>query len=103
MLFLLELSKYLGCYPDTANRQDPYFDLVEGQFCRQRPSNPYIDGKELLAFNELLRMGFDDLHTLKLGKKSRNNLLNLLLRYFEAHIQGFRKPRSLSILNEVFT
>lgn len=103
LLFLLELSKYLGCYPDTSNPEAPYFDLEGGQFCQSRPASHYIEGKDLEALKALMETGFEDLHTLKLSKKGRNSLLNVLLLYLEAHIQGFRKPRSLSVLNEVFT
>ena len=38
----------------------------------------------------------------KLNQTSRNEFLKMLLLYYELHIEGFRKPKSLSVLNEIF-
>jgi DNA repair protein RecO (recombination protein O) len=103
LLFLLELCRYLGIYPDTAHIQAPYFDLSEGCFVKVTPLSPSISGEELSHFRTLLGMEFDEIHNIGLGKASRNTLMNSLLTYYEIHLQGFRKPRSLAVLNEVFS
>lgn len=103
ILFLLELSKYLGFYPDTSQRQLPFFDLAEGRFLQAPSLNPGISGVALEHFRAFLGMDFDALHSIKLGKTNRIALLQTLLQYFEIHLHGFRKPRSLAILNEVFS
>ena len=80
-----------------------YFDLLEGEFVKSPSLNPILDGENLKHFKELLGINFDTLHTIKLNKKNRQELLKNLVLYFELHLQGFRKPKSLAVLNEVFS
>ena len=49
-----------------------------------------------------LGINFDAIHTVKMNKTDRQDLLKSLILYFELHLQGFRKPKSLVILNEIF-
>ncbi|MBT8184754.1 MAG: DNA repair protein RecO [Eudoraea sp.] len=102
LFFLLELTKYLGCYPESENREAVYFDLLEGEFTDQPTLNPHLSESKLVNFKAFLGINFDTIHTVKLGKKDRQELLQSLVMYFELHLHGFRKPRSLSILNDVF-
>ncbi|WP_298487977.1 DNA repair protein RecO [uncultured Maribacter sp.] len=102
LYFLLQLTRYLGIYPDTSNKQALYFDLLEGEFVNSPSLNPMIENKNLDNFKTLLGIKFDVIHTIKLHKESRQNLLKSLVLYYELHLQGFRKPKSLAILNEVF-
>ena len=102
LFFLLELTKYLGFYPDTINSNADYFDLQEGEFTNQHSLNPILSGEKLAHFKAFLGINFDAIHTVKLGKKERQELLQNLLLYFEVHLHGFKKPRSLAILNDVF-
>ncbi len=102
LFFLLELTKYLGFYPDTHFKDAPYFDLVEGEFTQHATLHPTLSGKKLDDFRAFLGINFDAIHTIKLGKNDRLELVQNLILYFEVHLHGFRKPRSLAILNEVF-
>ena len=102
LYFLMVLSKYLGFYPDTNNLEASYFDLLEGEFV-QRPSlNPIISGRCLSLFKQILGTNFDALERVKMTKTERQEVLKSIVLYFELHLQGFRKPKSLAILNEVF-
>ncbi|HUH27191.1 DNA repair protein RecO [Gelidibacter sp.] len=102
LLFLLELSKHLGFYPDTSQSEFPYFNLRSGSF-ELKPQTPYtISGENLILMKQLLGIKFDALKSLKLHSKQRQALLNILLLYFELHLSDFRKPKSLQIFNEVF-
>lgn len=102
LLFLLELSKHLGFYPDTSQSNFPYFNLRSGSF-ELKPQTPYtISGENLVLMKQLLGIKFDSLNSLKLHSKQRQSFLNLLLLYFELHLSDFRKPKSLQIFNEVF-
>lgn len=80
-----------------------YFDLLEGEFVKAPSLNPILEGENLKHFKELLGINFDAIHTIKLNKKNRQELLKNLVLYFELHLQGFRKPKSLAVLNEVFS
>ena len=103
LCFLLRLTKYLGVYPDTSNNQRMYFDLLEGEFVSTPSLNPMLQNKNLSNFKMVLGINFDALHSLVLNKVDRQELLKSLILYFELHLQGFRKPKSLDVLNEVFS
>ncbi|MFX0556270.1 DNA repair protein RecO [Maribacter sp. CXY002] len=100
--FLLLLTKYLGFYPDTNAIDADCFDLLEGEFNRVPTLNPLLTGENLSFFKQFLGINFDTIHTIKMRKENRQELLKSLVLYYELHLQGFRKPKSLAILNEVF-
>jgi len=103
LYFLLLLTKYLGFYPDTSEVMLPYFDLLEGVFSSTLGLNPMLQGDNLTYFKKFLGTNFDTFHSIKMKKINRQQLLQSLILYFELHLQGFRKPKSLAILNEVFS
>ncbi|SHI40336.1 DNA repair protein RecO [Pseudozobellia thermophila] len=100
---LLRLTKYLGFYPDTATIGASYFDLVEGGFTDTPSLNPTLGGDNLNYFKTFLGTNFDGIDSIKMSKKNRQELLRSLVHYYELHLQGFRKPKSLAVLNEVFS
>jgi DNA repair protein RecO (recombination protein O) len=101
--FLMNLTRYLGFYPDTNVMHLPFFDLLEGEFTTLPSLNPVLSGENLIFFKKVLGTNFDALSMIKMNKKNRQELLHSLVLYFELHLQGFRKPKSLAILNEVFS
>ena len=103
VLFLLNMTKYLGFYPDTSSICHlPYFDLQEGSFSTSPTLNPMVQGENLTAFKLLLGINFDALPTIKIRKAQRRELLKTVILYFQLHLHGFRKPKSLEVLNAVF-
>lgn len=102
ILFLLNLTKYLGFYPDTFLEEAPFFDLQEGEFCESPSLNPLIQSENLVNFKKFLGMDFDALQTIQLTKSNRRELLKTMILYFRLHVHGFREPKSLAVLNEVF-
>ena len=102
LVFLMNLTKYLGFYPEKGD-QFIYFDLIEGKFSNNIQSNIYISGQNLESFKALYGTNFDTLERLKLNKTKRHDLLEIIIQYFELHLPGFRKPRSLEVLKTVFS
>ncbi len=102
LLFLMNLTKYLGFYPEKDNNC-LYFDLEEGKFSSQKLTNHYISGENLIHFKSLLGTNFDVLHELKFNKKIRQTTLEILVQYFQLHLPGFNKPKSLEVLKMVFS
>jgi DNA repair protein RecO (recombination protein O) len=102
LYFLLSLTKYLGFYPDTNQIEASCFDLLEGEFTDTPSLNPIITGENLNLLKHFLGINFDGMDTIKMRKTNRQELLRFLVLYFELHLHGFRKPKSLAILNEVF-
>jgi DNA repair protein RecO (recombination protein O) len=102
LLFLLNLTKYLGFPPDNYNKTNAYFNLSNGLFETNKDELYSVSGKDSMILKQLLDIDFDALHTIKLNSKQRQSFLNMLLLYFELHLGDFRKPKSLQILNQVF-
>lgn len=102
LLFLLKLTSYLGFYPDDENMEFNYFNLLEGVFCDSKVNDYCIKGTNLTLLKQLLGTNFDELNLLKLNQIHRSNFLGMLLDYYQLHIDAFKKPKSLSVLNEIF-
>lgn len=101
LLFLLELTKHLGFYPDTAQLDFPYFNLTSGAFESILQANS-VSGENLVTLKRLLGIKFDTLNSVKLNSSQRQSFLNMLLLYYELQLGDFRKPKSLQIFNQVF-
>ena len=99
--FLIGLTKYLGVYPNTNTIEAPYFDLKEGEFTYSK-KNELITKKNLTIFKQFLQADFDTASTIQLNKNEKTTLLNNLIGYYELHISGFKKPKSLKVLTTVF-
>lgn len=102
LLFLLNLTKYLGFYPDTTNINYSFFNLIEGKFDYKKPNNRCVSNDNLTLLKQLLGITFDDLSSVKINSKQRQSFLNMILLYFELHLGNFKYPKSLQIFNQVF-
>ncbi|TCK67662.1 DNA replication and repair protein RecO [Winogradskyella wandonensis] len=102
LLFLLKLSRYLGFQPDKAKTDSAYFNLVTGYFEDVSKGHYSISGKNLTLLKELQGINFDALSSVKMNSKERHDFLSMLLLYFELHLEGFKKPKSLTVLSDVF-
>ncbi|WP_339916086.1 DNA repair protein RecO [Yeosuana marina] len=102
LLFLLNLTKYLGFYPENTTVDFPFFNLQDGKF-QSKPMGPYtISGDNFNLLKQLLDTKFDELSQLKINSKQRQAFLNMMLQYYELHLGDFKKPKSLQVLNQVF-
>ena len=102
LLFLLNLTKYLGFYPEKTHQKHPFFNLESGVFESDNKGKHSIFGENLLLLKHMLGINFDALYLVKINAKQRREFLNMLLHYFELHLEGFKKPKSLQVLNDVF-
>ena len=103
LLFMLNLTKYFGFYPDTSNQQYHYFNLQDGIF-QSESTNPYcFEGDSINNLKELLGITFDDLKVIKLNQNTRLGVLSVLLTYYQLHLHGFKTPKSLTVLKEIFS
>jgi len=102
LLFLLNLTKHLGFYPDKTGKEAPYFNLNDGEFQFEKESKYAVSGENLILLKQLLGTTFDAIEDVKISSKQRQSFLSLILFYFELHLGSFKKPKSLHIFNEVF-
>ncbi|WP_369048364.1 DNA repair protein RecO [Tenacibaculum sp. UWU-22] len=103
LLFLLNLSRFLGFYPNTSQSEKPVFNLLEGNFTDNLDKNATISGDQLLQFKKLLGINFDAIEKVSFSKNQRQQVLQIIIRYFELHLEGFRHPKSLTILKTIFS
>lgn len=102
ILFLLKLSIYLGFYPDTSTIAQPYFNLLEGNFQVNNIGRYCVDGVHVAELKQFFGIEFEAISRIKPTKKIRMDILNLLLMYYQLHLQSFKKPKSLLVLNKIF-
>ncbi len=100
LILLLEITKFLGFYPDTSETNDKHFEMIEGIF------SPFqgvscLSEHETHLFKKLLNLKFDSDQKVFAGIE-RQILLKILLDYYSIHLDGFKKPKSLDVLKEVF-
>lgn len=101
LILLLEMTKYLGFYPDISEQEYPFFDRNEGIFTQLHSINSQTE-HETNLFKKLINLQFEN------GQKifnvvERQVLLRILIDYYSFHLEGFKKPKSLEVLREIFS
>ncbi len=104
IVFLIQLSAYLGFFPDNNffYTERAIFDLQEGNFTHRLPDHPHHFGLPLSeAFAKALHTPLHEAHCLVITPSQRKALLHTLLHYYQLHISGFSETKSLKILEEI--
>lgn len=100
LILLLEVTKFLGFYPEKPLNDNAYFEMTEGVFIPQETLS-CLTAQETQLLKRLMVLKFDNS-----GKTfhvtERQALLKILLDYYAFHLDGFRRPNSLEVLKEVF-
>lgn len=101
--FLVNLSTYLGFAPHKpVEPSDTYFNLSEGHF--EPTESKYSIGlkysSSLLSF---LNQPLTSSQHIKLSKEDRQKLLHFILVYYQLHIEHFQTPKSLDVIESVFS
>jgi DNA repair protein RecO (recombination protein O) len=101
LILLLEATKYLGFYPDISNAEYKFFEMTEGVFSPFHAISSLAE-HETNLFKKLIDLKFDNdqksFHIIE-----RQILLKILIDYYSFHLDGFKKPKSLDVLKEVFS
>ena len=101
LILLLEATKYLGFYPDVSEIDLPYFEINDGVFTLFHGIGSLTEDETKL-FKKLLDLKFDNdqkvFHVIE-----RQILLKIIIDYYSFHLDGFKKPKSLEVLKEVFS
>ena len=102
LIFLIQITKYLGFYPEIPIKETSFFNLEEGRFQNSKMNIHSITGDNLTNFKLLLGIKFDVDNKLDINSNQKRELLDMILLYFKLHLDGFKTPKSLSVLNQVF-
>ena len=103
LLFILKLSDYLGIMPKYSSNESLYFDIENGIFTNTPMSNNYIKDRVVKDLKDILGIKFDYNNEILTKINQRKDMLNFLISYYEYHVPGFKRPKSVDILNEVFS
>lgn len=103
--FLAGLSSYLGFEPGTkAKSDDKYFDMLNGIFV---PIIPLHGNYATAEISEILAAFFsssyEKINSIMLTGSMRNEVLEVLIKFYSIHLPGLRKIKSLEVLKEVFS
>lgn len=103
LVFLLQLSQFLGFHPqNNFSEKNTLFSFQEGTFTAKRPPhNHYIELPISRLLSEAMNLGYAQIHTLKLTKGQRKVLLHGLIAYYRLHVEGFKNVQSLKVLEAV--
>lgn len=101
LILLLEATKFLGFYPDISNSDLKHFEITEGIFSVFQGVN-CLSEHETFLFKKLINLKFDSDQKQFAGIE-RQLLIKILLDYYSSHLDGFKKPKSLAVLKEVFS
>ena len=66
-------------------------------------SSNYIKDRVVKDLQDILGIKFDYNNKVLTNINQRKDMLNFLILYYEFHVSGFIRPKSVDILNEVFS
>ena len=102
LFFTLEISRFLGFYPQSNYREHAMFDMMEGQFVAMQPPHAYILDEEYSALlSQLLNLGIDELAGVPMTGLQRNVLLDGILAFMRLHAPMMKGLQSHDVLKEV--
>jgi DNA repair protein RecO (recombination protein O) len=103
--FLAGLSSYLGFEPGTrTGKNDIYFDMLNGNFVPAPPMHGNYANTEISAIlADLFSSSYNNIKDIILTGSLRNEVLEVLVRYYSLHLPGLKRIRSLEVLKEVFS
>jgi DNA repair protein RecO (recombination protein O) len=104
LLFLVQLTRYMGFYPDNNYGENNYlFDMRNGEFMNAMGLHPdFFDKTSSAVLNVLLNTNFENLESVDISHEERVKFLDFFMDYFRLHVSGFGKVKSLVVLNEIF-
>lgn len=100
LILMMETTKFLGFYPDIDQLKAEFFDLSAGTFTNYQ-SVSCLSSEETNLLRRLIGVKFGGSQNI-FSANERQQLLKILIDYYTLHIDGFRKPKSLKVLKEVF-
>lgn len=104
IIFLFQLSKYLGFYPqNNYEKENIFFDLESGRFESQFiNSSIQLDESNSLLWSRFMSYDYQGIKDSDFGSTQRKLVLDNLVRYYKLHIAGMGDIRSLEVLHDFF-
>lgn len=101
--FIVKLTQFLGFYPDNQSIDFPFFDMLNGVFQLKEYNTYSFNNSNSELLKEFMKNSeYDHTDQIKLNQERRKSFLDFMMLYYELHLQGFRKPKSLEVLQQIF-
>jgi DNA repair protein RecO (recombination protein O) len=103
LVFLLELSGYLGFRPHEEDyTEGSVFDLKNGYFTKGIIGHShFLNDKQASLLRGLLSVSWHDSHTIAISRSERRLLIGDLLKFYQFHLDNFPEIQSFKILQEI--
>jgi len=99
LTFLIQMTKFFGFFPNASSGN--YFEMIDGVFSEYQGTS-CLNFQETALLKKLLELKFETPKKLFTGSE-RQILLKIIIDYYAIHLDGFKKPKSLDVLKEVFS
>lgn len=105
LLFMHELSRYLGFFPmNNYDKKNKIFNLMDGRFQDSCPEHPYFTETSLGPYlNILFSSSLPEFSNVHFEPSVRRELVRKIIDYYRIHINGFSELNSHLVLEEVFS
>lgn len=106
LLFLLQLTRYLGIYPrDNYSTKNRWFSIEQGEFTSHKNvlESESVSEESASALSLLLRSDYQDLSDLKVTHSIRLHLNTIIMSYYKYHNPNFRDLKSLEVIQMVIS
>ena len=101
--FLLKLADEIGIGINVVDPKGLIFDLQDGVIANQTPSSHlYVNDEVVPILVELLQSEKTELLANHIHKTHRKLIVDHLINYFRMHINGFKTPKSLKVMQTIF-
>ncbi|OFM82979.1 DNA repair protein RecO [Weeksella sp. HMSC059D05] len=101
--FLMQLTKFLGFFPNIDAMEQDYFDLENGVFTSESVHVEHLTQTQTQLWKALLQLDFREKQSSAFNQSQRRELLHLLMKYYQIHLPNFFQPKSLEVLQEIFS
>ena len=99
--FSIQLAEYLGFkINNNMSPENIYFDLMNGEYIDNDVRHNHIMSE---YYSKVLYNYINNTNLDLIDKDDRNKLLDRLLEYYQLHIEGFRRLKSVDVIRKILS
>ncbi len=104
IIFLFQLSRYLGFYPQkNYGELNKFFDLSNGLFITHMGDpDVTLDESMSMLWSRFMSLDYQSVKEAWFNSAHRKAVLDNLVRYYKLHVEGMGDIRSLEVLHDFF-
>lgn len=101
--FTIHLTGFTGFLPSgECNAKTPYFDIEKGEFVSFRSTHLQLEDWASADIFAFINLELENNSQVQLNSKTRNRLIEHLIKYYQYHIDGMQQINSHQVLAQVF-